>query len=69
MILNFFFTFPKIWVGRAMLKRTFYEDGLIRYLEIFHNLRGYDLHFIMQQIAEMVKKNAFKNKKKVKKNK
>ena len=26
-ILNFFFTFPKKWVGRAMGYETFYGDG------------------------------------------
>ena len=30
---------------------------------IFHNLRGYDSHFIMQEIGEIVKKNSYKNKK------
>ena len=30
---------------------------------IFHNLRGYDSHFIMQEIGEIVKKNTYKNKK------
>jgi len=30
---------------------------------IFHNLRGYDSHFIMQQIGEIVKKHTYKNKK------
>ena len=30
---------------------------------ILHNLRGYDSHFIMQEIGEIVKKNIFKNKK------
>ena len=30
---------------------------------IFHNLRGYDSHFIMQQIGAIVKKHAYKNKK------
>ena len=29
----------------------------------FHNLRGYDSHFIMQQIGEIAKKHAYKNKK------
>ena len=29
---------------------------------IFHNLRGYDSHFIMQQIGEIVKKHTYKNK-------
>ena len=30
---------------------------------IFHNLRGYDSHFIMQEIGAIVKKHAYKNKK------
>ena len=30
---------------------------------IFHNLRRYDSHFIMQEIGEIVKKNSYKNKK------
>ena len=30
---------------------------------IFHNLRGYDSHFIMQQIGETAKKHAYMNKK------
>ena len=30
---------------------------------IFHNLRGYDSHFIMQEIGEIVKKHAYTNKK------
>ena len=30
---------------------------------VFHNLRGYDSHFIMQQIGEIVKKNTYVNKK------
>lgn len=29
---------------------------------IFHNLRGHDSHFIMQQIEEIAKKHTFKNK-------
>ena len=30
---------------------------------IFHNLRGYDSHFLMQEIGAIVKKHAYKNKK------
>ena len=30
---------------------------------IFHNLRGYDSHFIMQEIGAIVEKNTYKNKK------
>ena len=30
---------------------------------IFHNLRGYDSHFIMQNIGEIAKKHTYKNKK------
>ena len=30
---------------------------------IFHNLRGYDSHFIMQAIGEIVKKHTYTNKK------
>ena len=29
---------------------------------VFHNLRGYDSHFIMQQIGEIAKKHMYKNK-------
>ncbi|XP_057299328.1 uncharacterized protein LOC130629953 [Hydractinia symbiolongicarpus] len=29
---------------------------------VFHNLRGYDSHFIMQQIGKIVKKHSYKNK-------
>ena len=35
---------------------------------IFHNLRGYDSHFIMQQIEEIAKKHAYTNKKGEKQN-
>ena len=30
---------------------------------VFHNLRGYDSHFIMQEIGEIVKKQTYTNKK------
>ena len=30
---------------------------------IFHNLQGYNSHFIMQQIGEIAKKYAYRNKK------
>ena len=30
---------------------------------IFHNLRGYDSHFIMQEMGEIVKNNKYENKK------
>ena len=29
---------------------------------IFHNLRGYDSHFIMQKVGEVVKNNTYTNK-------
>ena len=39
------------------------EPDNIKIFVIFHNLRGYDSHFIMQQIGEIVKKHTYKNKK------
>ena len=39
------------------------ESDNIKIPVIFHNLRGYDSHFIMQQIGEIVKKHTYKNKK------
>ena len=36
---------------------------LDRTLMTFHNLQGYDSHFIMQQIGEITKNHAYKNKK------
>ena len=38
------------------------EPDNIKIPVIFHNLRGYDSHFIMQQIGEIVKKHTYKNK-------
>ena len=38
------------------------EPDNIRIPVIFHNLRGYDSHFIMQQIGEIVKKHTYKTK-------
>ena len=35
----------------------------VRIPVIFHNLRGYDSHFIMQEIGAIVKKHTYKNKK------
>ena len=35
----------------------------VKILVIFHNLRGYDSHFIMQEIGAIVKKHAYTNKK------
>ena len=39
------------------------EPDKIKIPVIFHNLRGYDSHFIMQQIGEIVKKHTHKNNK------
>ena len=39
------------------------ERDNIKIPVIFHNLRGYDSHFIMQQIGEITKKHTYKNKK------
>ena len=39
------------------------EPENIKIPVIFHNLRGYDSHFIMQQIGEIAKKHAYTNKK------
>ena len=38
------------------------KPGNIKIPVIFHNLRGYDSHFIMQQIGEIAKKHTYKNK-------
>ena len=39
------------------------KPGEIKIPIIFHNLRGYDSHFIMQEIGEIVKKHRYTNKK------
>ena len=39
------------------------EPDNIKIPVIFHNLRGYDSHFIMQEIGAIVKKHVYKNKK------
>ena len=44
------------------LKLTLNSDK-IKIPVIFHNLRGYDSHFIMQEIGAIVKNHPFKNKK------
>ena len=44
------------------LKLTVNPDE-IKIPVIFHNLRGYDSHFIMQNIGDIVKNNKYKNKK------
>ena len=44
------------------LKLTLNPDE-IKIPVIFHNLRGYDSHFIMQEIGAIVKNHTFKNKK------
>ena len=38
------------------------KPGNIKIPVIFHNLRGYDSHFIMQQIGEIAKMHTYKNK-------
>ena len=38
------------------------KPEIIKIPVIFHNLRGYDSHFIMQQIGEIAKKHSYKNK-------
>ena len=37
------------------------KPATIKIPVLFHNLRGYDSHFIMQQIGEIAKKHAYKN--------
>ena len=38
------------------------KPATIKIPVLFHNLRGYDSHFIMQQIGEIAKKHTYKNK-------
>ena len=38
------------------------KPATIKIPVLFHNLRGYDSHFIMQQIGEIAKKHVYKNK-------
>ena len=38
------------------------KPATIKIPVLFHNLRGYDSHFIMQQIGEIAKKHSYKNK-------
>ena len=47
---------------KCNLKLRIKPEG-IKVPVIFHNLRGYDSHFIMQQIGEIAKKHAYTNKK------
>ena len=39
------------------------DPNKIKIPVIFHNLRGYDSHFIMQEIGDVIKNNTFENKK------
>ena len=52
-----------------MYRGSAYQDCNINYSltdkipVIFHNLKGYDSHFIMQTIGEIASKHTYKNKK------